>query len=58
MRKVKSIKLKLTLAKQLTQILIMKKDHELFISPFIINHIWEGAIAIGVSKNLMIIGIR
>lgn len=25
-----------------------EKDHELFVSPFIINHIWEGAIAIGV----------
>jgi pSer/pThr/pTyr-binding forkhead associated (FHA) protein len=25
-----------------------EKEHELFISPFIINHIWEGAIAVGV----------
>ncbi len=25
-----------------------EKDHDLFVSPFVISHIWEGALAIGV----------
>ncbi len=25
-----------------------EKDHELFVSPYVISHIWEGALAIGV----------
>ncbi len=24
------------------------KDHELFVSPFVVSHIWEGAVAVGV----------